>query len=313
MQSKTVIVLLAAVFIMGTIVSQASFAFADNEANPLSALWNAIDGLNSKTNSLQAQIDELKAQKGDTVASSQHNEESADVRVSVVAQEAKSSDGISIDYVVSNAGQNDAVGVKLTAFYKMSLLHIQFISSAACADMSRGIIECHLGTIKAGETSTVTVIATSANGPISIPISLTADVTSIGKDSDYTNNHQVTTYTIESTTTSAPIQQESKVPEQASIQQNPQNITQPENQTTTSMPTANNNATSAQEQVEQPATNQTSTSTQSEDNSSTASSSTQQEPVEQPQQQQDENVTAQASSDGQDSSSQESSAQESQP
>jgi uncharacterized protein DUF11 len=194
-QSRTALFLVAA-FVVGTIVSQASFAFADDEANPFKALWDSIDSINNKTDSLQAQIDDLKAQK-DITASSQNQgveEDSSNVNVSILSREAEESDGVHIDYIVKNDGPSDAVGVKLTAFYKMSAIHIQYISSSACVDMSRGIMECHLGTIKSGGESVVTVIATDMNDQSSErPVTLTADVSSINDDLDYTNNHEVLT------------------------------------------------------------------------------------------------------------------------
>ena len=129
MQLRRTILFLVVAFLVGTIVSKASFAFADDGTNPFKALWDSIDSLNNKTDSLQAQIDELKLQKDNVVLSENQEqaEDSSDVYVSIVSQETGESDGVHINYIVKNDGPTDAVGVKLTAFYKMSVVHIDTI------------------------------------------------------------------------------------------------------------------------------------------------------------------------------------------
>jgi hypothetical protein len=238
---RTIILLLAGAFLVGAVVSHTSFAFAEDEANPFRAIWDSIDSLNSKTSSLQAQIDEMKVQKDiPTSSDDPRGEDLSDVHVSIVPHEVDS-DGFHIDIIVNNDGPSDAVGVKLTAFYKMSLVHIQYISTSACVDMSRGIIECQLGTIRSGEDSTVSVIATDITGhSIGESITLTTDVSSINGDSDYTDNHQV--FVLDATENSTQIHQDAKHSSEEIAEQPAQNSTEDLSQVTTR---GNENATAA--------------------------------------------------------------------
>jgi len=173
-------------FVIGATVSQGSFAFADDSAtNPFRAIWDAIGELQVKTESLQAQIDDLKSQQG-TVVSAQTITKSSEVSLDI---DISGGDGgqTLITLVAANAGPDSAVGVKLTTFYETPLLRVNFIDGAECSDGSRGIIECYLGTITEDSEARVVIDA----DPILLEqrAIVTADISSITDDSDLGNNH----------------------------------------------------------------------------------------------------------------------------
>jgi outer membrane murein-binding lipoprotein Lpp len=57
------LVIAVLVFVVGATIS-ASLAFADDSSNPIVAIWQAISELQTKTNSLQSQIDEIRTERG---------------------------------------------------------------------------------------------------------------------------------------------------------------------------------------------------------------------------------------------------------
>lgn len=192
-------------FVIGATVSQGSFAFADDSAtNPFRAIWDAIGELQVKTESLQAQIDDLKSQQGTTVAAQTVTKNS---EVSLAIDVAGGDDGQTlITLVVANAGPDSAVGVKLTTFYETSLLRVNFIDGAECSDGSRGIIECYLGTITEDSESRVVIDAT----PVVLEqrAIVTADISSITDDSDLSNNHAESVFVTSFTPIVQPSQEE---------------------------------------------------------------------------------------------------------
>lgn len=173
-------------FVIGATVSQGSFAFADDSStNPFRAIWDAIGELQVKTESLQAQIDDLRSQQGTTV-SAQAITKNSESSLAVEVTPGQSGQTL-VTLIVRNAGPDSAVGVKLTTFYQTSLFQINFVQGAECSDGSRGIIECYLGTIVAGSEARVIVDAT----PIIIgqQAIITADLSSITTDANLANNH----------------------------------------------------------------------------------------------------------------------------
>jgi hypothetical protein len=176
-------------FVVGATISQASFAFADDSStNPFRAIWDAISELQTKTDSLQAQIDDLRELRGTT---SEEPVAAASTRISEpsVALEAGSGQqGQTVIQVIArNAGPENAVGVKLSTYYQMSLFSVNFIEGAECSDQSRGIIECYLGTLDAGSEARISINAT----PLSLgqQAAITADISSITEDANPANNH----------------------------------------------------------------------------------------------------------------------------
>lgn len=173
-------------FVIGATVSQGSFAFADDSAtNPFRAIWDAIGELQFKTESLQAQIDELKSQQG-TVSAGQTVTKNSEASLAIDVTAGQSGQTL-LTLIARNAGPDNAVGVKMTAFYQRSLFQVNFVQGAECSDGSRGIIECYLGTIVAGSESRVVIDAT----PITLgqQAIVTADLSSITSDSNLANNH----------------------------------------------------------------------------------------------------------------------------
>ena len=146
-------------FMIGAIISQGSFAFADDSAtNPFRAIWEAIGELQTRTDSLQAQIDDIKT---NGVAASEE-QPAAKVSETSLAIDIGSGDAgqTVIDIVATNAGPESAVGVKVLTYYQMSLLDVYFIDGAQCTDQARGIIECYVGTIESGGAAQITIDAT---------------------------------------------------------------------------------------------------------------------------------------------------------
>jgi hypothetical protein len=238
-------------FVIGATISQASFAFADDSStNPFRAIWEAISELQTKTDSLQAQIDDLKAQR---VAAAP---EQAEARVSEpsIAIEVGAGDAgqTAIKVIARNAGPENAVGVKLSTYYQMTLFHVNSIQGAECTDQARGIIECYLGTIDAGSETTVTINASpSALGQQAI---ITTDISSITSDANPANNHAEAVFV----TSEAPVvTQQPVTPVQPQAPALPQNQTQsqPSEQTIEQQP-QNQNQTQSQPPEQAPAEQQ---------------------------------------------------------
>lgn len=173
-------------FIVGATVSQASFAFADDSStNPFRAIWDAISELQVKTDSLQAQIDDLRAERGLAAVEAVATKVS---EPSIALEVGNGQVGQTIITVVArNSGPENAVGVKISTYYQMSLFHVNFIEGAQCTDQSRGIIECYIGTIEAGSEARIAIDATPSQlGQQAI---IVTDIASITDDANHANNH----------------------------------------------------------------------------------------------------------------------------
>src|SRR5687767_3161435 len=101
-------------FVVGATISQASFAFADDSStNPFRAIWDAISELQTRTDSLQSQIDDLKE-----LRSTATTEPAVATRISEPAVAIEVGSGQSgqtiIQVIARNAGPENAVGVKLS-------------------------------------------------------------------------------------------------------------------------------------------------------------------------------------------------------
>ena len=177
-------------FAVGATISQASFAFADDSStNPFRAIWDAIGELQTRTDSLQSQIDDLKEIRksnsntaAEPVAASRISEPSVAIEVG-----SGQSGQTVIQVIARNAGPENAVGVKLSTYYQTSLFSVNFIQGAECTDQARGIIECYLGTLDVGSEARIAVDATpSALGQQAM---ITTDISSITEDANPANNH----------------------------------------------------------------------------------------------------------------------------
>jgi hypothetical protein len=193
-------------FVIGATISQGSFAFADDSAtNPFRAIWEAIGELQVKTDSLQAQIDDLKSQQGITTTVAQTITKTSDGSVAIEIGGGDSGQTI-ITLITHNAGPDNSVGTKLTVFYQRSLLQLNFVEGADCTDGSRGIIECYIGTLQAGSETRITIDAT----PISLgqQAIITADYSSLTRDSNPADNHAEAAFI----TAIAPVAQTAQTP-----------------------------------------------------------------------------------------------------
>jgi len=168
----------------GSVISQIPSALADDSANPFSAMWDAIFDLQSRDKDLQAQIDELRAERDALLGQTEPafvSDPYAEIKVDVT-------DGRTLVYItVGNSGPERAAGVKVTAFYLMPLFEINSIDGDQCEDKSRGIIECILGTLEAGQESVITIDATARESGKAN--TWTVDISTTTDDADYANNH----------------------------------------------------------------------------------------------------------------------------
>ena len=174
-------------FVIGATISQGSFAFADDSStNPFRAIWDAIGELQTTTDSLQAQIDDLRSQRGTTSTAEQVATKTSDGSIAIEVSGGEAGQTI-ITFFARNSGPDSAVGAKLTAFYETSLLRINFIEGADCSDGSRGIVECYLGTIAEGSDAKVTIDA----DPISLDQTarIIAEFSSITREANAADNH----------------------------------------------------------------------------------------------------------------------------
>ena len=198
-----VFVLLA--FVIGATISQGAFAFADDSStNPFRAIWDAISELQVKTDSLQSQIDDLRTQQGvTTTTADQPITRTSDLSLEIEVAGGDAGQTLVI-LIARNAGPDNAVGVKLTAFYQTSLFKVNFMQGADCTDGSRGIIECYLGTITTGSETRVVIDATPM--VLDQRAIITADLSSITNDPRPADNHaQAVFITSMTPTTEQPI------------------------------------------------------------------------------------------------------------
>jgi len=185
--SKPVAFVLLA-FLIGGVASQVPFAFADSSANPLQAIWDAISALSNKQENLQVQIDELRETiKNDHISSTQSEGPQSEPSIKIELESGEQSSSTIIHLIASNAGPDKAIGVKVTFFYEMSLFDIKSISGEQCEDLSRGIVQCFIGTIGSKEEYPITIAADAK--ALNEKSSLVADISSITKDTDPSNNH----------------------------------------------------------------------------------------------------------------------------
>src|SRR5437867_4840829 len=186
-RSKPVAFVLLA-FLIGGVASQLPFAFADSSANPLQAIWDAISALSNKQENLQVQIDELRETiKNDHISSTQSEGPQSEPSIKIELESGEQSSSTIIHLIASNAGPDKAIGVKVTFFYEMSLFDIKSISGEQCEDLSRGIVQCFIGTIGSKEEYPITIAADAK--ALNEKSSLVADISSITKDTDPSNNH----------------------------------------------------------------------------------------------------------------------------
>jgi hypothetical protein len=166
------------------------YAFGEESKSPLQAVWDAIYDLQDKNDDLQAQIDDLRAERASVNQVDEPiSELSAKISISGISHD---SGEVKIGSVVTNDGPDQATGVRLTLFYKMPLFKVTSIEGDECRNIERGIIQCDLGTIEAGEQVSISVDVSPLEGRV--PTFLTADVSSTTTDRIPGNNHIVVDY-----------------------------------------------------------------------------------------------------------------------
>ena len=258
----------ALAFVIGATISQASFAFADDSTtNPFRAVWQAISELQTKTDSLQAQINDLKSQQASSGPSAlqQIPERISDLSVATEIGAGQSGQTL-IQTTVKNAGPENAVGVKLSVYYQPSLFQVNYITGEECTDGGRGIVQCYLGTLDSATDKTITIDAT----PLSLnqQASIIADISSITTDPNLTNNHSELTFVTSATPAVVVI-----VPSQPQPQQEPPaggasqlatEITTASTSNSTAsepgnVPPSSNSTQNSQNELAAPASNSTST------------------------------------------------------
>ena len=194
-------------FLLGGTASQLPFAFGDSSStNPLQSLWDAIGALNNRQQDLQAQIDELRAeiQKDNELSAAASGVEVPQSEPSIKIEleghdsandqaggsDARNTKIVMFHLTASNSGPDNAVGVKLTFFYKLGLFEIASITAVQgeqCEESSRGIVQCYIGTIGPSAEHRITIMATA-----DVPdqeAHVAADISSITQDTDPRNNH----------------------------------------------------------------------------------------------------------------------------
>lgn len=259
------IAFVALAFVIGATISQASFAFADDSTtNPFRAVWQAISELQTKTDSLQAQINDLKSQQASSGPSAlqQIPERISDLSVATEIGAGQSGQTL-IQTIVKNAGPENAVGVKLSVYYQPSLFQVNYITGEECTDGGRGIVECYLGTLDSATDKTITIDAT----PVSLgqQASIIADISSITTDPNLTNNHSESTFVISATPVAVPSQpQPQQAPAAGGASQPATEITTPSTSNSTAsepgnVPPSSNSTQTSQNESAAPASNSTST------------------------------------------------------
>jgi hypothetical protein len=259
----------------GGIVSQLPAAMADDSANPFSALWDAIFDLQNRDDALQAQIDELRAERSALLVQAGEPALASNLYASI---DVEAEDGRTLVHVTAgNNGPDRAAGVKLTTFYLMPLFEINSIDGSLCEDKSRGIIECIVGTLEEGQEYAVTIDATARESGMAN--TWTVDVSTTTGDSDYSDNH--VTYDFETGSgerieiPQAEHPEEELVEEQepATEQEEPeQDGGEPTNSTETEEPQENASNQTSTEPEQAPSENQTSSETVAEDTGSNGTS-----------------------------------------
>ncbi|AIF83493.1 hypothetical protein NTE_01429 [Candidatus Nitrososphaera evergladensis SR1] len=240
-------------FVIGATISQGSFAFADDSStNPFRAIWEAIGELQTKTDSLQAQIDDIKTQQQQEGASpsaaGQAVTKNSETSLSIDLSGGQPGQTL-ISLVARNAGPDSAVGVKLSTYYQMSLFRVNHIDGAQCTDQARGIIECYLGTIESGGEARITIDATTLQ--IGQQAIITADASSITKDVNPGNNHAETVFVTAPQVVEIPPSQQQQQP---TVEQPAQSIGEQQEQQ--QQPVQNQTSTQQENQSEQPAAEQ---------------------------------------------------------
>ncbi|HXG06169.1 MAG TPA: hypothetical protein VNI77_02450 [Nitrososphaera sp.] len=264
----------------GGIIVQLPLAAADDSNSPFTALWSAIFDLQNRDEQLQAQIDELRAEKQLSSIQSSGDEPAvlvSDLYATIEVQPLEHGRTI-VHITAGNNGPDRAAGVKLTAFYLMPLFEINSIDGDLCMDKSRGIIECIIGTIDQGQEVVITIDTTPReSGRVN---TWTVDVSTTTDDADFSNNH--VTYEFE-TGSSKQIEEvieirEAEKHEVEGADDDPKVIAKPEenndndNSTEVEQPENAGNQTSVEQEEETTSENQSPT-TESLDSGSTNSNS----------------------------------------
>ncbi len=180
------------VLLTGGMIVVVPSALGDSSGDPFSALWDAVYDLKERDDNLQSQIDAIR-----TTPTAQPESESetpkSDPALDTMIENGDVPGEILVSMEVTNNGPDRAAGVRLTAFYKMSLFHVESIANQNCVDLGRGIVQCDLGTIESGNESAVSIVASPLSDG---DATLIVDLTSTTEDLDPTNNRNVIEFTV---------------------------------------------------------------------------------------------------------------------
>jgi hypothetical protein len=275
----------------GGVLSQLPLAAADSD-NPFGALWDAIFDLKSRDEQLQAQIDELRAEREMMLAQTVSELVLVGDLYATIDVEALEEGRTLVHIAVGNNGPDRVASVKLTAFYLMPLFEVNSIEGDLCIDKSRGIIECIIGTLEQDQEQVITIDATARESGKAN--TWTVDVSTTTDDSDYSNNH--VTYDFETGSDEAieipeieqPEEEPEVVEEEPEVtepeQEVPSNNTESEetenvgNQTSEETQESSSNSTSTE--AEEPESSESETADDSGSNSTSKAQDTESEQVE---------------------------------
>jgi hypothetical protein len=233
--------------LVGGIIAQLPLAAADDSNNPFGALWDAIFDLQSRDERLQAQIDELRAERETLLAQSSGDEPMVLVSdlYATIEVETLEEDRTIIHITAGNNGPDRAAGVKLTAFYLMPLFEINSIDGDLCIDKSRGIIECIIGTLEQDQEVVIAVDATARES--GKENTWTVDISTTTDDADYSNNHVTYEFETGSDKRIEEIPEVQQPEEQKVVEQEPEATTEPEQEDDSDGTVRNNNSTKVEE------------------------------------------------------------------
>lgn len=296
MRRRRIAVYVMLTLLSGGILSQLPSAMGATTANPLSAIWDAIFDLQNQNKDLQAQIDQLKAER-ENISTVQSDVQAYTSDAYTKIDAVTSNDGnTQIKIAVGNNGPDRAAGTKLTVFYLMPLFEINSITGSDCQDLSRGIITCTIGTLESRAVSNITINAIARESGKAN--TWTADLSATTDDSNPQNNH--VSYSFE-TGSGTPVAIVDEVPIEQAIEQ----VQQPQTnllQGNSSSAASSENQTSQQVEQLSNSTDGTSNSTNAATGNSTSDSQeTTNKPQDQPVDGSSDSGSQQSSSNEQDS------------
>lgn len=306
---KIALTIIFALFGIGLLL--VPYAFGEESKNPIQMLWDAIYDLQNRDGNLQAQIDDLRAEKASI---QQVSEPVAELSVRInVSDTLDDSESSTIKLAISNGGPDRATGVRLTLFYKMPLFKVDRIESDGCVVLERGIIECDLGTLEPDKSISVVVdVSAIENG---VPTSFTVDVSSNTEDRIPNDNHIVVDYVTGANSLGKTAVETPFTDDRAAVNETSEQDNQSAEQSQTNQTSANQNETSDEssseaggsgeqdQQIHDQNNNQNQTSSEETSDNVSSSNSSSASESEEDASQNDESESGEASTSGYQTSS----------